>query len=261
MSTAPATTGPAPDGTLAIRDLHVSVADTPILRGVSLEVPRGEVHALMGRNGTGKSTLAAAIMGHPAYEITSGEVWLGSTNLLDLEVHERARAGVFLSFQYPQAIPGLQVGTFLRKSVGAIRGEMPKARDFRKELTAARDALGVDSSFMGRYVNDGFSGGEKKRLEILQLLLLKPAAAVLDETDSGLDIDALRVVSQGINTDSEARASLVITHYQRLLDHVKPDRVHVLIDGRIGRSGGPDLAHELEAKGYDWLQPAAEVAA
>ena len=247
----------ATEGTLAIHDLRVSVDGTPILKGVSLEVPKGEVHALMGRNGTGKSTLAAAIMGHPAYEITGGEAWLGSADLLTLPVHERARAGVFLSFQYPQAIPGLQVGTFLRKSVGAIRGEMPKARAFRQELTAARDALGVDGSFMGRYVNDGFSGGEKKRLEILQLLLLKPAAAILDETDSGLDIDALRVVSEGINMDSESRASLVITHYQRLLDHVKPDRVHVLVDGRIGRSGGPELALQLEAQGYDWLQAGA----
>ncbi|MCH1527675.1 MAG: Fe-S cluster assembly ATPase SufC [Candidatus Poseidoniaceae archaeon] len=243
------------DEVLSIDGLHVSVDGTEIIKGLSLTINLGEIHAIMGRNGSGKSTLANAIMGHPAYEITSGEIKFRGTPLDEMEVFERARAGMFLSFQYPSSIPGVQVGTFLRKSVSAVRGEnAPSARDFRKELKGHMEALDMDKSFLGRYVNDGFSGGEKKRLEILQMLLLNPCLALLDETDSGLDIDALRVVSDGINSITPTAGSLVITHYERLLELVKPDFVHVMIDGRIVKTGNADLAGELEAKGYDWLE-------
>jgi Fe-S cluster assembly ATP-binding protein len=244
---------------IRIRDLHVSIEDTEILRGVNLEILPGEIHALMGRNGSGKSTLANVLMGHPAYSITAGTVEFLGEDLLEMEPWERARAGVFLSFQYPQAVPGLQVGNFLRKSVQAIRGEdAPGARDFRKELNAAMTELDVDKKFLGRYVNDGFSGGEKKRFEILQLLLIKPRLAVLDETDSGLDIDALHTVANGINAaTSGANACLIITHYQRILDHVKPTHVHVMIDGLLVRTGGPELAMRVEEDGYEWLEVAA----
>ena len=240
---------------LSIENLHVSVDDTEILRGVSLRINLGEVHAVMGRNGSGKSTLANVIMAHPAYEITSGDIKFKGTPLEEMEVFERARAGMFLSFQYPSSIPGVQVGTFLRKSVSAVRGdEAPTAREFRKELKSHMDALEMDKSFLARYVNDGFSGGEKKRLEILQMLLLNPSLALLDETDSGLDIDALRVVAEGINSITPRAGCLLITHYQRLLDHVKPDYVHVMIDGKIVKTGGADLAVKLEAQGYDWIE-------
>jgi Fe-S cluster assembly ATP-binding protein len=243
------------DELLSIDGLHVSVDGTEIIKGLSLTINLGEIHAIMGRNGSGKSTLANAIMGHPAYEITSGEIKFRGNPLEEMEVFERARAGMFLSFQYPSSIPGVQVGTFLRKSVSAVRGEnAPSARDFRKELKGHMEALDMDKSFLGRYVNDGFSGGEKKRLEILQMLLLNPCLALLDETDSGLDIDALRVVSDGINSITPTAGSLVITHYERLLELVKPDFVHVMIDGRIVKTGNADLAGELEAKGYDWLE-------
>jgi len=243
------------DEVLSIDDLYVSVEGTEIIKGLSLTINIGEIHAIMGRNGAGKSTLANVIMGHPSYEITSGSVKFKGTPLEEMEVFERARAGMFLSFQYPSSIPGVQVGTFLRKSVSAVRGDTaPSARDFRKELKSHMEALNMDRSFLSRYVNDGFSGGEKKRLEILQMLLLNPTLALLDETDSGLDIDALRVVSDGINSVAPNAGCLLITHYQRLLEHVKPDFVHVMIDGRIVKTGDATLAGKLEAKGYDWLE-------
>jgi Fe-S cluster assembly ATP-binding protein len=240
---------------LRIKDLHVSIEDTEILRGIDLEIDAGEVHALMGRNGSGKSTLANVLMGHPTYEITDGTIEYLGEDLIEMEPWERARAGVFLSFQYPQAVPGLQVGNFLRKSVQAIRGDdAPGARDFRAELNTVMSELDVDKQFLGRYVNDGFSGGEKKRFEILQLLLNKPRLAVLDETDSGLDIDALQTVAKGINAATSSETGcLIITHYQRILDHVKPSHVHIMIDGKIVKTGGADLALEVEAKGYEWL--------
>jgi Fe-S cluster assembly ATP-binding protein len=240
---------------LRINNLHISIEDTAILNGIDLEIKAGEVHALMGRNGSGKSTLANVLMGHPTYEITEGTIEFLGEDLTDMEPWERARAGVFLSFQYPQAVPGLQVGNFLRKSVQAIRGEnAPGARDFRAELNTAMSELNVDKQFLGRYVNDGFSGGEKKRFEILQLLLNQPRLAVLDETDSGLDIDALQTVAKGINAATTSESGcLIITHYQRILDHVKPSHVHIMIDGKIVKTGGAGLALEVEAKGYEWL--------
>ena len=243
------------DVILRINNLHVSIEETAILNGIDLEIKAGEVHALMGRNGSGKSTLANVLMGHPTYEITEGTIEFLGEDLTEMEPWERARAGVFLSFQYPQAVPGLQVGNFLRKSVQAIRGEnAPGARDFRAELNTAMSELNVDKQFLGRYVNDGFSGGEKKRFEILQLLLNQPRLAVLDETDSGLDIDALQTVAKGINAATTSESGcLIITHYQRILDHVKPSHVHIMIDGKIVKTGGADLALEVEAKGYEWL--------
>jgi len=245
------------DEILRVENLYVSVEGTPIIKGLSLTIHRGEIHAIMGRNGAGKSTLANVVMGHPAYEITSGNIFFKGEPLENLEVFQRARAGMFLSFQYPAAIPGVQVGTFLKKSVASVRDDPPKGRAFRKELTAAMDKLSMDKSFLSRYVNDGFSGGEKKRLEILQMLLLQPHLALLDETDSGLDIDALRIVAQGINEVAADSACLIITHYQRLLDLVKPHYVHAMIDGTIVRTGGPELALELEDRGYDWLEVTA----
>lgn len=243
------------DEVLSIDGLHVSVDGTAIINGLSLTIKIGEIHAIMGRNGAGKSTLANVIMGHPAYEITAGSIKFKGVPLEEMEVFERARAGMFLSFQYPSAIPGVQVGTFLRKSVSSVRGDSaPSAREFRKELKGHMESLNMDKSFLSRYVNDGFSGGEKKRLEILQMLLLNPCLALLDETDSGLDIDALRVVADGINSIATDAGCLLITHYQRLLLHVKPDFVHVMIDGKIVRTGSADLAGELEDKGYDWLE-------
>ena len=246
------------EGIVDIQNLHVCIGDEPILKGINLTMKRGEIHALMGRNGSGKSTLAKVLMGHPEYEVTDGTVTLDGKDLLALKPWERARLGVFLSFQYPQSVPGLQVGNFLRKSVAAIRGEnAPKARDFRKELKDCMELLSVDRKFLGRYVNDGFSGGEKKRLEILQLMLLKPQLAILDETDSGLDIDALRTVATGINASVGNAACLIITHYQRILEHVNPTYVHVIADGKIVSSGGPELALKLEDKGYEWLEQGA----
>ena len=243
------------DEVLSIDSLHVRVDNTEIIKGLSLSIKIGETHAIMGRNGSGKSTLANVIMGHPAYKITSGSIRFKGVLLDEMEVFERARAGMFLSFQYPSSIPGVQVGTFLRKSVSSVRGDdAPSARDFRKELKGYMEALNMDRSFLSRYVNDGFSGGEKKRLEILQMLLLNPSLALLDETDSGLDIDALRVVAEGINSIVPNAGCLLITHYQRLLEHVKPDFVHVMIDGQIVKTGDAGLAGELEARGYDWLE-------
>ena len=246
---------------LEIRNLHAGIGDTQILKGINLSIAPGEIHAIMGRNGRGKTTAANIIMGHPDFEVEEGDVLLSGENLLELEPWERAREGVFLSFQYPQAVPGLQVGNFLRKSVASIRGEeAAKGADFRGELHAAMDTLDIPRNFLSRYVNDGFSGGEKKRFEILQLLLLKPKWAILDETDSGLDIDGIKTVAAGINaavrgTDS---AALIITHYSRILEHVQPDKIHVLIGGQIVATGGPELAMQLEERGYEWLDSKAE---
>ncbi|CAL9585699.1 Vegetative protein 296 [Nocardiopsis dassonvillei] len=224
-----------------------------ILKGVDLTINSGETHAIMGPNGSGKSTLAYAIAGHPRYEITDGEVLLDGENILDMSVDERARAGVFLAMQYPVEVPGVSMSNFLRSSVTAVRGEAPKLRQFSKELQGAMKDLSIDSGFAARGVNEGFSGGEKKRHEILQLELLKPRIAILDETDSGLDVDALKVVSEGVNRAKENNdlGVMLITHYTRILNYVKPDHVHVFAHGRIAESGGPELADTLEAEGYE----------
>lgn len=241
-------------GTLTIRNLHVQVESTEILRGLDLEVRQGQVQALMGPNGTGKSTLAYTLMGHPKYQVTEGEILLDGENLLDLAPDERARRGLFLAFQYPTAVPGVAMGNFLRQSLRAVRGKEVAVTEFRKILREKMALLKVDQSFLGRYLNEGFSGGEKKRAEILQLAMLQPRFAVLDETDSGLDIDALRIVSEGVNAlQGPDLGILIITHYQRILNYIKPDVVHVLYGGRIVRTGGPDLVGELEEKGYDWI--------
>ena len=239
---------------LKISNLHVSVEGNEIIQGLDLEIKLGEIHAIMGRNGSGKSTLANVLMGHPAYEITTGEIFFLNKSLSEYSVDERARNGMFLSFQYPMAIPGVQVGTFLRKSVSAVRENNPSAREFRQELKQKMEDLQIERTFLSRYVNEGFSGGEKKRMEILQMLLLNPKFVILDETDSGLDIDALRLVSDGINSVAKNAGCLVITHYQRLLDLVKPDVVHIMIDGKIVKTGDAKLAMEVENKGYDWLE-------
>lgn len=246
------------DEILRIENLHVSVDETPIIKGLSLTIHQGEIHVIMGRNGAGKSTLASVLMGHPAYVITEGSIFYLGRPLEELTVFERARAGMFLSFQYPVVIPGVQVGTFLKKSVQSVRDEPIKGRAFRKELNEAMKTLDMEKSVLSRYVNDGFSGGEKKRLEILQMLMLNPKLALLDETDSGLDIDALRIVAKGINQVAPQAGCLIITHYQRLLDHVRPTYVHVMIDGQILMTGGPELALELEEKGYDWIDVVPE---
>ena len=246
---------------LSIRNLSVSRSGEEVLESISIDVRRGEFVGLVGPNGSGKTTAANSIMGHPDFEVESGRVMLSGEDLLELETWERAREGVFLSFQYPQAVPGLQVGNFLRMSVASIRGEeAAKGADFRNELNEAMDTLNIHRSFLSRYVNDGFSGGEKKRFEILQLLLLKPRLAILDETDSGLDIDGIKTVAAGVNAAVRGTesAALIITHYSRILEHVKPDKVHVLIDGRIVISGGAELATELEDNGYDWIEERAE---
>ena len=242
---------------LEIRDLHVAVEDTEILRGVNLTVNSGETHAIMGPNGSGKSTLAYSIAGHPKYTVTSGSVLLDGANVLELAVDERARAGLFLAMQYPVEVPGVSVSNFLRTAATAVRGEAPKLRSWVKEVNSAMAELEVDKAFAERNVNEGFSGGEKKRHEILQLALLQPKIAILDETDSGLDVDALRVVSQGVNRfmqasrdGREAPGILLITHYTRILRYIEPDFVHVFFDGRIVESGGAELADELETNGY-----------
>ncbi|MEV0666074.1 Fe-S cluster assembly ATPase SufC [Actinomadura luteofluorescens] len=243
--------------TLEIRDLHVSVGDgsdgaKEILRGVDLTVKAGETHAIMGPNGSGKSTLAYAVAGHPKYEVTSGSVTLDGEDVLAMSVDERARAGLFLAMQYPVEVPGVSVSNFLRSAVTAVRGEAPKLREFSKEMKAAMDALSIDPAFAQRSLNEGFSGGEKKRHEILQLEMLKPKVAVLDETDSGLDVDALKVVSEGVNRFAAGDTGvLLITHYTRILRYVKPDFVHVFAGGRVVAEGGPELADELENEGYE----------
>lgn len=242
---------------LKIDGLKASIGDIEILKGIDLEIMPGEVHAVMGRNGSGKSTTAHVLMGHPDYEVTDGTVDLEGNDLLEMEAYERARAGIFLSFQYPHSVPGLQVGNFLRRSVAAIRGEeKAKGSEFRNQLKQGMEQLGLDRSFLSRYVNDGFSGGEKKRFEILQMMLIKPKLAILDETDSGLDIDGIRTVAEGVDAAIRGTqsAALIITHYNRILEHVKPDKIHVLIDGKIVMSGGPELANQLEEKGYDWVE-------
>ncbi|MFN8379062.1 MAG: Fe-S cluster assembly ATPase SufC [Anaerolineae bacterium] len=246
---------------LEIRNLHVSVEDKPILRGVNLTIKQGEVHALMGPNGSGKSTLANVLAGNPAYEVTAGQVIFDGRDLLDLEADERSRAGLFLAFQYPVSIPGVTLANFLRLAINSrLKAEDPDSKgisvsDFRKLMKAKMDMLHMDHSFAGRYLNEGFSGGEKKRAEILQMAVLQPRIAILDETDSGLDIDALRVVSEGVNTlRGPDLGVLVITHYQRILNYIQPQYVHVMFEGRIVESGGPELALKLEESGYDWIR-------
>lgn len=242
---------------LEIVNLHANINGTEILKGLNLNVPQGEVHAIMGPNGSGKSTLAKVMAGHEDYEVTGGDVLLNGKSLLEMEVDERSRAGLFLAFQYPAEIPGVSNANFLRAARQARlpEGEEIDAVAFYKEIYDKMDQLGMDRKFTGRSVNEGFSGGEKKRNEVLQMMMLEPAYAVLDETDSGLDIDALKIVAEGVNAmRSQDRGFLVITHYQRLLDYIVPDHVHVLNDGQIIRSGSKDLALELEEKGYDWLK-------
>ncbi|HML41089.1 MAG TPA: Fe-S cluster assembly ATPase SufC [Bellilinea sp.] len=250
---------------LSIRNLSVSIEGKQILKGFNLDLPQGEVHAIMGPNGTGKSTLAYTLMGHPSYEVTGGEAYFKGQNILELSPDERSRLGVFLAFQYPVSIPGVTVANFLRTAVNARRrDENPEDKgipipEFRKLLKAKMELLKVDPSFAGRYLNEGFSGGEKKRAEILQMAMLKPEIAILDETDSGLDIDALRIVSEGVNALRGSELGvLVITHYQRILNYVRPDVVHVMMDGHIVETGGPDLALSLEEHGYDWVREKVE---
>jgi Fe-S cluster assembly ATP-binding protein len=252
-----------------IENLHASIEDKEILRGVNLTINKGEIHALMGPNGSGKSTLAYVLAGHPAYEVTEGSVRYFGEDILEWEPDERARKGIFLAFQYPTVIPGVSMANFLRMAVTNTRaaraaeegGESKfTPREFRRLMREKMALLKMDDAFASRYLNEGFSGGEKKRAEILQMALLEPTMAILDETDSGLDIDALRVVSEGVNNlAGPDMGILLITHYQRLLDHIKPHFVHIMMDGRIVRSGGPELALELEAKGYETLR--AELAA
>jgi Fe-S cluster assembly ATP-binding protein len=257
---------------LIIKNLHVDVEGQEILKGLNLEMNKGEIHAIMGPNGSGKSTLANTLMGHPAYEVTEGEIWFNGENIVEMSPDERSRMGLFLAFQYPSAIPGVSAANFLRTAINA-RYKRPdpsengssgsrgiSMREFRKLLKEKMAMLKMDTSFARRYLNDGFSGGEKKRMEILQMAMLLPEIAVLDETDSGLDIDALRIVSEGVNQLMNPNLGvLVITHYQRILNYIKPEHVHILVDGRIAMSGGPELALELEDKGYDWVkEPAGE---
>ena len=250
---------------LEIKDLHVSIDGKQILQGVNLTAKQGEIHAIMGPNGTGKSTLAYTLMGHPSYTVTGGGVRFKDQDLLALEPDERSRLGIFLAFQYPVAISGVTVANFLRTALNARRRAANKddkgipIPEFRKMLKDKMEMLKMDAAFAGRYLNEGFSGGEKKRAEILQMAALEPEIAILDETDSGLDIDALRVVSEGVNTLMGPKLGvIVITHYQRLLNYIKPHFVHVMIGGRIVESGGPDLALSLEEHGYDWIREKTE---
>ena len=245
--------------TLQIRGLMANVEDKPILQGIDLQVKTGEVHALMGPNGSGKSTLANVLLGHPSYEVTGGEVLLDGRNVLEAATHERSRMGLFLAFQYPVEIAGVTVGKFLKRALEIQAQERGKPKlnvsQYIKDLRKAMDFLEMDQQFINRYLNQGFSGGEKKRMEILQMLMLEPRFAVLDETDSGLDIDALKVVSKGVNRlRGDGFGALIITHYQRILTHIRPDFVHIMYQGRIVTSGGEDLVVELEEKGYDWIK-------
>jgi len=249
--------------TLEIRNLHARVEgeEDSILRGVNLTVRQGEIHAMMGPNGSGKSTLANVLMGNPAYEVTEGEIIFEGEDLLEMEADERSRAGLFLAFQYPVAIPGITLANFLRHAINArLKAEDPDSKGmpipkFAKMLREKMNSLKIDHSFAGRYLNEGFSGGEKKRAEVLQMATLDPKIAVLDETDSGLDIDALRIVAEGVNTlTGPNMGALVITHYQRMLNYIKPDQVHVMFEGRIVESGGAELALQLEEKGYEWIR-------
>ncbi|KAB7707011.1 Fe-S cluster assembly ATPase SufC [Bacillus aerolatus] len=243
--------------TLIIKDLHVAIDGKEILKGVNLEIKGGEFHAIMGPNGTGKSTLSAAIMGHPKYEVTSGSIELDGEDVLEMEVDERARAGLFLAMQYPSEISGVTNADFLRSSINSRReeGNEISLMKFIREMDSKMDLLEMDQDMAQRYLNEGFSGGEKKRNEILQLMMIKPKIAILDEIDSGLDIDALKVVAEGINEmRGESFGCLMITHYQRLLNYITPDHVHVMMEGRIVKSGGAELAHRLEAEGYDWIK-------
>ena len=243
--------------TLQITDLHVQIetenGPKEILKGLSLTIETGQTHAIMGPNGSGKSTLASTIAGHPRYEVTSGSITLDGEDVLEMGVDERAQAGLFLAMQYPVEIPGVTMTNFLRTAKTALDGEAPSLRTWTKDVKGAFEALQIDPAFMNRNVNEGFSGGEKKRAEILQLELFKPKFAILDETDSGLDVDALRIVSEGVNRAAEQNemGTLLITHYTRILNYIKPDHVHVLVDGRVAESGGPELADQLEAEGYE----------
>lgn len=243
--------------TLEIKDLHVSIEDKEILKGVNLTINTGEIHAIMGSNGTGKSTLSSAIMGHPSYEVTQGEVLLDGVNILELDVDERAKAGLFLAMQYPSEITGVTNADFMRSAINAKReeGQEINLMQFIKKLDKQMDFLDIDKDMAQRYLNEGFSGGEKKRNEILQLMMLEPKFAILDEIDSGLDIDALKVVSKGINQmRGEEFGALMITHYQRLLNYITPDQVHVMYGGKVVKSGGPELAKRLEEEGYEWVK-------
>jgi len=258
---------------LVVKGLHVAVEGKEILKGLDLEVRKGEIHALMGPNGSGKSTFANTLMGHPRYEVTAGDILFKGESVLEMEPDERSRRGLFMAFQYPVAIPGVSMANFLRSALNARlappdvngAGAMPTKKgippkEFRALLREKMALLKMDDSFAGRYLNDGFSGGEKKRAEILQMAILKPEIAIMDETDSGLDIDALRVVADGVNALAGPQIGvLVITHYQRILGYIKPHRVHVMVDGRIQLSGGPELALELESRGYDWVKEGKEV--
>jgi len=246
---------------IEIRNLHASIEDQPILRGVNLTVEQGEIHALMGPNGSGKSTLANVLAGNPAFEVTEGEILFDCSNFMDLEPDERSRAGLFLAFQYPISIPGVTLANFLRQAINArMKAVDPDSEGisipaFRRLLKEKMDYLGIDHKFAGRYLNEGFSGGEKKRAEVLQMATLEPKFAILDETDSGLDIDALRTVAEGVNKlVGPSLGVLVITHYQRILDYIKPDKVHIMFEGRIVESAGPELALHLEQAGYDWIR-------
>jgi len=246
---------------LTIKNLHVSIEGTPILRGLNLNVKQGEIHAIMGPNGTGKSTLSYAVMGHPKYQVDKGDILIDGVSILDMATDERSRLGLFLAFQYPVSIPGVTVANFLRTAINSRRKHADSPQDkisvleFRKLLKAKMDLLEMDYTFGGRYLNEGFSGGEKKRTEVLQLAVLEPKFAILDETDSGLDIDAIRIVSEGVNTLRGPKMGvMVITHYQRILNYIKPDFVHVMYDGRIVESGKKELSLKLEETGYDWVR-------
>jgi Fe-S cluster assembly ATP-binding protein len=245
---------------LVIKDLHVSVDGNLILKGVDLTVGKGEIHALMGPNGSGKSTLAYSLMGHPQYEVEQGEVWFKGENVLEMAPDERGRLGLFLAFQYPVTIPGVTLANFLRSTINAKRGtnnggEPISIPEFRKLMMEKLNLLEMDTAFAGRYLNEGFSGGETKRAEVLQMAVLQPEIAILDETDSGLDIDALKIVAEGVNKlIGPNMGALLITHYQRILQYIEPDKVHIMVGGRIVMEGGAELAADLEARGYDWVR-------